>query len=85
MSINFWNSIRIVTRQIYNLFQEPVEQFLGFFPQVKKDIKGHILNNLTGRKKRQTTLAALCISGICKLKNVFKIMAPNEPIEEDSN
>ena len=41
-------------------FQDPVEQFLGFFPQVKREFKGHILNKWTGRRKRQTELAALC-------------------------
>ena len=25
-----------ITRQVYNQFQEPVEQFFGLFPQVKK-------------------------------------------------
>ena len=28
-----------ITRQVYNLFQEPVEPILGFFRQVKKGTK----------------------------------------------
>ena len=42
------------TRQVYNLFQGPLECFLWFFPRVKKgNLKGHFLNRWTRRRKNK--------------------------------
>ena len=56
-------------------FQDPVEQFLRFFPQAKREFKGHILNKWTGRRKRQTELAALCAAGVIKLTDGQKFFS----------
>ena len=41
----------ILTRQIYNLFQDPLENFLGFISTGQKgNLKGHLKNKSTGTR-----------------------------------